>query len=429
MGKYLPIFLLTFVNVIGFSLLIPVMPVVAEKYVDPSLVGVVYGGLISSYALFQFLFAPILGSLSDKYGRKPVLMLSQAGTTLSWVIFGIGVLLPDVPVAGLSLPLIVVALSRVVDGITGGNISAAQAWVSDMTEPKDRTRVYGLLGATFGIGFLFGPAIGGISSSTPIGFLGTAIVAFLISAVTLIVMARKLPESLPEQKRDRELHIHFARELNILHKISGFSHNKFVTRLLLIRVFFALVFSSYTTIIILYLNSGFGLGQLGLGLMMSIIGIYSIFNQAYLINRFVRARGELFSVYLGIVLTFSGLLILPLIPTGLIVPGTAVNMSLVLVMINAYFLNLGITLSMPTFKTLLTSQVAPTKQGVITGIDESLLALGQGVTPILAGGLYSAFGLLTFVVFAAMLLIPNIIIWLQTGHPVLRLPEDSTSVR
>lgn len=420
MKKYLPIFLLTFVNVIGFSLLIPVLPLIAEEYVSEQHVGLVYGALVSSYALFQFLFAPILGSLSDKYGRKPILILSQAGTTASWVLFGIGLLLPETQVAGLAVPLVVIAISRVVDGVTGGNISVAQAWVSDYTKPEERTRIYGLLGAIFGVGFLFGPAIGGLSSSTPIGFMGTAITAFLISLVTLFAM-RWLPESLSDENRDVELKINVFRELNILTKIGEFKQNTFVIRLLLIRVFFALVFASYTTIIILYLNSGFGLDQVGLGLILSVIGVYSIFNQAYLINRIVKARGELFSVYLGIALTFIGLLIIPIIPVGLITSG--INVSLVLVMINAYFLNLGISLSMPTFKTLLTEQVKPTKQGAITGIDESLLALGQGITPVLAGGLYSAFGLGTFFIFSLILLIPHIFIWLRSGSPVLTLPK------
>jgi MFS family permease len=212
--KFFPIMLLTFVNVIGFSLLIPVLPVIAEKYA-PSISAPVYGALLSAYAFFQFLGAPVLGSLSDKYGRKPLLMVSQLGTTLSWVIFAAAYFLPDIAIGPVMLPLLVIAVSRIIDGITGGNISVAQAWISDATTNEEKTKAFGLVGAIFGLGFMFGPALGGLSAGTTLGYLGTCILAFTISLVTLIMIHLYLPESLKEEDRDKELDIHLLKEINI----------------------------------------------------------------------------------------------------------------------------------------------------------------------------------------------------------------------
>jgi MFS family permease len=256
--KFLPIILLTFVNVIGFSLLIPVLPSVVEGYVGSErLQGVIYGALIASYSLCQFLAAPALGTLSDKYGRKPVLMLSQLGTTLSWVIFGAAYFIPETRVFGLALPIFIISLSRITDGLTGGNISVAQAWISDMTTKEEKTKTFASIGAVFGIGFLIGPAIGGLAASTSYGYLGTAVVAFIISLFTLIYMQLYLPESLPEDKRDHELRFHLGRELNVIGKLQEFRDNRVVKSLLFIRIFFAIVFASYTTIVTLYLSNRF----------------------------------------------------------------------------------------------------------------------------------------------------------------------------
>ena len=116
--KVLPAYLPTFVNGLGFSLLLPVLPYVVEDYGAPK---VVYGLLLASYSFFQFIGAPLLGRMSDSMGRKKILMVSQAGTLLSWVIFGVAYFLPEVQLLWLSLPLVVIALSRVLDGVTGGN--------------------------------------------------------------------------------------------------------------------------------------------------------------------------------------------------------------------------------------------------------------------------------------------------------------------
>lgn len=401
-------------NVIGFTLLIPILPQITERYIEsPDLQAIAFGGLTSAYAFFQFLAAPILGSLSDKYGRKPLLLISQAGTMLSWVILGAAWFVDQEArvggVNGISLALLIIIIARITDGITGGNISVAQAWVSDATPAEKRTAAYGILGATFGIGFLFGPALGGLSYTEQYGYLTTSALAVAISLVTLIVMYFFLPESLPAEKRDRELHIEFWKEINIFSQIKPFRENELITKLLVSRVFFALVFASYTTIIILLLENQFELDQRALGLVLTVIGVYSIFNQGFFVRKIAKKYGELKSVFLSIVLLFVGLTIIPFIPEFIM--GSKI-LSLVAFMLNAYILNLGISIGQPTFKAVLTKSVDESKQGKITGLDESLLALGQSITPIIAGGLYAVFGVNTFFLFALILAVPNIYIYL-----------------
>ena len=405
--KFFPILSLTFVNVIGFSLLIPVFPNIVRMYVPTQHISIAYGLLLSSYSLFQFIGAPILGALSDKYGRKPLLILSQLGTTLSWVIFAIAYFTPNIPFLGLGLPIYVIILSRIVDGLTGGNISVANAWISDVTSHNERTKAFGLIGAVFGMGFLFGPALGGFSSSLGVGYIGTVIVAFIISFITLLQITFMLPESLPKEKRHLTEKINYWHEINIANKLLTFRNNLIVKKLLIVRLFIGIVFSAYTTIIILFIEKGFTLSAKDIGLTLSFIGLFSIFNQSILTPKLAHKLGDTKTLYIGLTIISIGLALIPLIPTELRL-NSAVNIGFIFFLLNSFFMNLGISLSLPTFKSLLTKSVDETKQGIITGIDESLLALGNSFTPVIAGLFYSIIGVSTFFIFSILLIIPFI---------------------
>ncbi len=405
--KFFPILSLTFVNVIGFSLLIPVFPNIVRMYVPVQHISIAYGLLLSSYSLFQFIGAPILGALSDKYGRKPLLIISQIGTTLSWVIFAIAYFTPNIPFLGLGLPIYIIILSRIVDGLTGGNVSVANAWISDITAHNERTKAFGLVGAVFGIGFLIGPALGGFSSSLDIGYIGTVIVAFAISLVTLLQIIFILPESLPKEKRLHIEQINYWHELNIVSKLLTFRSNLIVKKLLIVRLFIGIVFSAYTTIIILFIEKGFTLNPKDIGLTISFIGIFSIFNQAFLTPKLAHKFGDIKTLYIGLTIISIGLGSIPFIPTELRLTQT-INIGFIFFLLNSFLMNLGISLSLPTFKSLLTKNVDETKQGAITGIDESLLAFGNSFTPVIAGLLYSFVGISTFFLFSILLLIPFI---------------------
>src|SRR5215212_928316 len=141
------IFLTIFVNLVGFGIIIPLLPFYAETFgASP----VVIGLLFASYSVCQLIAAPALGDLSDRYGRRPILVFSLAGTVVSFVMLA------------MAQSIAMLFAARIVDGLSGGNISTARAYVADITEPKDRARAYGILGAAFGLGFIFGPALSGL---------------------------------------------------------------------------------------------------------------------------------------------------------------------------------------------------------------------------------------------------------------------------
>src|SRR5256884_2644434 len=147
------IFLTIFVNLVGFGIIIPLLPFYAATFgASPFVVGL----LFASFSLCQLIASPALGDLSDRYGRRPVLVFSLAGTVVSFVMMA------------LAHSVTMLFLSRIVDGLSGGNISTARAYVADITEPKDRARAYGLIGAAFGLGFIIGPALSGVLAQVSI---------------------------------------------------------------------------------------------------------------------------------------------------------------------------------------------------------------------------------------------------------------------
>jgi len=178
------IFLIVFIDIFGFSLILPLLPFVAERFgASPLKIGL----LGASYSFFQLLASPVLGFLSDRYGRKKILILSQLGSAAGFLLLGFAH----------SLPLIF--LSRVVDGITGGNISVAQAYIADITTKKNRAKGMGIIGAAFGLGFLFGPAIGGLLSQN--GFAIPALIAVFVSLFSTLTTALFLKETVKKKNR------------------------------------------------------------------------------------------------------------------------------------------------------------------------------------------------------------------------------------
>ena len=145
------IFVIVFIDLIGFGMVIPVLPIYAQT--DPFMASPFeIGGLVAVYSLMQFVFSPVLGKLSDRYGRRPILFFSLLGSVVGYVLLG------------LANTVLLLFVGRIVSGITGGNISAAQAYIADVTRREDRAKGMGLFGAAFGLGFVLGPAIGGVTS-------------------------------------------------------------------------------------------------------------------------------------------------------------------------------------------------------------------------------------------------------------------------
>ncbi|MGB0387855.1 MAG: MFS transporter [Ardenticatenaceae bacterium] len=383
--RIIPVMMLMFVNTLGFTLLLPVLPFIIRDYGQSD---AVYGLLLSLYAAFVFVGSPILGNLSDKYGRKPILIISQAGTLLSWVIFGLAWFMD-----GSTWPILIIALSRVTDGITGGNVSVANAYLSDITTPEERTQAFTYLVVASGTALLIGPSIGGFSNATSIDYLGTAIVAVLISTVTLLSIIFQLKESLPPEERTTEININPLYQLNMLAKIRNLGNSRPIQRMFVLRMFFSFGLQAYVSIIVLYVIDLFQFNEQQLGFFLLFIGSFLIFNQLVAFPFFAKRFDDLTILIIGFILMSIGLFLLPIFE------------SMLLYLLCYYVLNLGLSLGFPTLKSLLSKLSDRKQQGVVMGIDEALIALMGAIAPAIAGALYAEIRWITFLLIGAFLLI------------------------
>ena len=201
--RLFPILLIIFTNILGAGVIIPILPLYAQGTFQGSVIQITM--LSSAFFGAQFLAAPVLGRLSDRHGRRPLLLVSQLGTVLAFMLFIFAIPLGQrIDALGLSLPLsggmLVLFAGRLLDGITGGNITIAQAYISDVTSEEHRAHGLGLLQGAFGAGFIFGPAFGGILSNY--GQVAPFIGATIITSITLLLTLFTLKESLTEEERD-----------------------------------------------------------------------------------------------------------------------------------------------------------------------------------------------------------------------------------
>lgn len=371
--KLIPAYLLTFVNVLGFSILMPVLPFVVEDYGAPKWV---FGLLLTLYSASQFIGAPYLGSLSDSVGRKPVLMISQAGTLLSWIIFVVALLLPNTPVIGFALPLWIIAFSRILDGITGGNASATNAYVADITTRDQKSYIFGYLGGIAGIGMVIGPGLGGISASSSLGFLGTLLISIFISVVTLLTILFWLKESHPVEKRVPRKRQSLFQIMNVPGRIKAANPSAIIKVIFLIKLFFTSMMGFYIGTIALFLIDTFHFNEKELGFFMFAVGIFLSINQAFVSKRFIQRFGEFETLIIGLVLSTIGLFCITLTD------------HLVLFICFYYVMNLGLSLCFPTFNSLISIHADPQKQGEMMGISESIGSLSLALFPVISAILY-----------------------------------------
>lgn len=375
--RLIPAYLLTFVNVLGFSILLPVLPFVVDSYGAPKWV---YGLLLTLYSAFQFIGAPYLGAMSDRIGRKPVLIVSQFGTLLSWIVFLIALSLPVSPIFGIALPLWIIGFSRVLDGITGGNTSVANAYVSDVTTREEKSYIFGYLGGIAGLGMIIGPGIGGATASSTWGFSSTMLAAIAISAITMVTLVLWLKESHPIEKRAPKSKNAFWNSFLILRRIRKVNPSSFIKTIFWMKLLFSMMMAFYIATIALFMIDLFHFNPKELGLFMLGVGVFLALNQAIVSKQFIKRFGELRTLFIGLGLCVIGLYSITL------------TSNLIVYFICYYFMNLGLSLCFPTFNALISIHGNPEKLGEIMGISESINSLTLAILPMIAAALYVLLG-------------------------------------
>ena len=349
-----------FLDLVGFGIVIPLLPLYAERFgAGP----VAAAWLLSIYSLMQFLFAPWWGRLSDRVGRRPVLLVGIAGAALSYLGFGL---------AG-SLAWLFVA--RAVNGLMGANIGVAQAYIADVTPPAERAKGMGMIGAAFGLGFIFGPAIGGFLSrwgpSAP--FLGAAALA----AANFALAWYRLPESLsPEVRgaasaRNAGLRARLATVLDAPPRLRGLYATVFAV---------TMGISGTEAMLALWAGRRWGLGFESVGYGLAMVGVIAAAAQGLMVGPLVRRVGERNAGLLGLALIVAGMTLTPLAP------------SLPLVVLGGAVFAIGQAASTPALMAMISHQAGVTDQGRILAASQSLSALSRVLGPWMAGVAFARVG-------------------------------------
>jgi len=358
------IFLIVFTDFLGFGIIIPLLPFYVPNYRENAL-KVTF--LFAIYSICQFIAAPILGALSDRFGRKPVLAISQVGSSIGYILLGVATYVQNP-----STKLLVVYLSRIIDGLSGGNVSTAQAYISDVTTAENRAKGMGLLGAAFGIGFSAGPAIGGILGHYNQSWPAYAAAAF--SGVAAILSIVKLPESQVHKPADVEAWLHPRQFLPVFRRPA-------LVQLLFISFITMAAFVMMECTIGIYLNEhpGFKYSPAQIGWFFAYIGLIIIIVQGGLIGRLTKKVGEWPLAIIGPLLVALGM-------AWFI--GTAWRPALLLLGLAGTVNAIGRSLQGPTLSALISHYSNPREQGVTFGLYQGLSSLARVFGPIIAGLVY-----------------------------------------
>ncbi len=389
------IFVVALLDILGLSLLIPVTPYIVREFRSDALTVAL---LTVVYSIAQFIAAPLLGRWSDRFGRKPVLLVCLVGSSIGYFIFGIGG------------ALWVLFLSRLIDGITGGNISVASAFIADVTPPQDRAKNFALIGAAFGLGFILGPALSGVL--LPFGYAASAYAAGALSLLSALVGFFVLPESLPASLRN-----HAALKLadvNPLGATFELLRRPILGKLLTAGLVFNFAFAAFVSNIVIFLIGRFNVdaGAMALGLVAS--GVVRVIMFPF-VGRLVARFGEkrLALTGLGILAsTFTGIALAP-----------DFWMIYLLIVLNS----VGAGLVFSTVGAMASNQVPLNEQGKLAGVNTALAGVGNIVGPLWAGIAYDAIAPMAPYLSSALFLLMAAVIVLQA--PVKRAQKVNATAQ
>lgn len=354
------IFITVFIDLLGFGVLIPILPTFASSEIGVSDFGI--GALVAIYSLIQFLFNPIVGKFSDRIGRRPIILASLLLTSISYIIFSF------------STTFFALLMSRFLAGLGGSNIGTAQAYIADITDKENRAKGMGMIGAAFGLGFVFGPIIGGFLSHYGYEYVGYASASF--SFLAFLFALFMLPESVKEKKSLQGFSVKLFnfQDVSKIIKIPNIG--------IFVFLFFIIIFSVaniYGTFALLG-NKYYGFTNRENGYLFGIMGIVSATIQGGLMKRISKSLSEKSILFLGIIFLMTGLF---LIPFGINFTGVAF-ISII------YAIGTGIL--QPSIVSFVSKYSPEDKQGMVLGFNSSMGSLARVLGPLWGGFAFEFLG-------------------------------------
>lgn len=383
--RILTLFLTIFIDLLGFGIIIPILPVIAKKMAIQSGLNldadVAVGLTMGVFSLMQFLFSPIWGSLSDKIGRRPIILGSILATAVGYMLLGI------------SSTFAILFLARLIAGIGSANISAAQAYIADITPPQERAKRMGLIGAAFGLGFVFGPPIGGALFAAG-GIMWVGFATAVLCALNFVMAWFTLPESLTQKNTERR---------SFISSFTGLRHvwkEEILGELFIINVIYIAAFSMMQVNASVLWSEHYHLTAKQVGYMFGFIGVCSAVVQGGLIGTIQKVVGLQRMLLFGSPIVAVGLSIIPLPSQDWFVP---VQICAVIC------LAIGNGMLMPAINSLVSVNTPAHDQGKTLGLLQSTGSLARSVGPVVSGFLYSMGFMLPYIS-AGVLMMLNLLL-------------------
>jgi DHA1 family tetracycline resistance protein-like MFS transporter len=408
-NSLLPLLLITFIGTLGFSI---VLPFLVFLVIDLGGNAIVYGILSATYPAFQLIGAPLLGRWSDIYGRKKILLLSHGGTSAGWIIFLIALFLPinnffsiDSTIIGtfiITLPLAVLFLARAIDGLTGGNVSVANAYVADISSDENRSKNFGKMAISSNLGFIVGPALAGILGATVYGEALPVLAALILSLAVLVVIVFTLKETkcsilreIPEKNHVGRV---FSFESKECYKIANPQRLKFqdifkLKHISFLLVLYFLIFLGFNIFYTSFPNhavGGLGWTVTQMGIFYAVLSGLMVLVQGPILRKALKKFSEEQLVIIGSVILGTNFILL-MSPDIILIYGAAVLFAV------------GNGLMWPSVMSILSNRAGTIYQGTVQGVANSFASLASIIGLLLGGLLYNMLGATTFLISAGVI--------------------------
>jgi MFS transporter, DHA1 family, tetracycline resistance protein len=408
-NSLLPLLLITFIGTLGFSIVLPFLVFLVK---DLGGNAIVYGLLSATYPAFQLIGAPLLGRWSDVYGRKKILLLSHGGTLAGWIIFLIALYLPVnnlfninsaiVGTFAITLPLAALFLARAIDGLTGGNVSVADAYVADISSDKNRSKNFGKMAISSNLGFIVGPALAGILGATVYGEALPVFAALILSIVVMVVIVFILKETkcsilmeIPEKNQVGRV---FSFEPKECYKTANPKRLKFrdvfklkhISFLLVLYFLIFLGFNIFYTAFPIHAVDGLGWTVTQMGIFYAVLSGIMVLVQGPILRKALKKFSENQLVIIGSVILGTNFILL-------------VSSDVILVYVAAVLFAVGNGLMWPSMMSILSNRAGTVYQGTVQGVANSFGSLASIIGLMMGGLLYSMLGATTFLISAGVI--------------------------